>query len=65
MAPEQARGDVKRLDARTDVFGLGAILCEILTGQPPYADADPLEQAMRGDMAGLWRASTGAAPTWS
>ncbi len=36
MSPEQARGDVERVDERSDVFGLGAILCEILTGQPPY-----------------------------
>src|SRR5262245_58872976 len=36
MPPEQARGQVEHLDERCDVFGLGAILCEILTGQPPY-----------------------------
>ena len=36
MPPEQARGDVERMDERSDVFALGAILCEILTGQPPY-----------------------------
>ena len=39
MPPEQARGDVDAMDERSDVFALGAILCEILTGQPPYAGA--------------------------
>jgi tRNA A-37 threonylcarbamoyl transferase component Bud32 len=39
MSPEQALGEVDRLDERTDVFGLGAILCEILTGKPPYVGA--------------------------
>ena len=36
MPPEQANGDIANLDRRADVFGLGAILCEILTGMPPY-----------------------------
>jgi serine/threonine-protein kinase len=36
MPPEQARGDTAVLDPRCDVFGLGALLCKILTGHPPY-----------------------------
>ena len=35
MAPEQACGDADGLDERSDVFGLGAVLCEILTGAVP------------------------------
>jgi tetratricopeptide (TPR) repeat protein len=52
MAPEQARGEAHLLDERCDVFGLGAVLCEILTGLPPYtADKGNLrEQASRGDL---------------
>ncbi len=36
MAPEQAVGAVEQVDERSDVFGLGAVLAVILTGQPPY-----------------------------
>jgi WD40 repeat protein/serine/threonine protein kinase len=36
MAPEQARGEISQLDARVDVFSLGAILLEILTGAGLY-----------------------------
>lgn len=39
MPPEQALGQVDSMDERSDVFGLGAILCEILTGDPPYLGA--------------------------
>jgi serine/threonine-protein kinase len=46
MPPEQAQGDVARLDERADVFSLGAILCELLTGEPPYPG--DREAALRG-----------------
>jgi eukaryotic-like serine/threonine-protein kinase len=39
LAPEQAAGQIDRISARTDVFGLGGILFEILTGQPPHEKA--------------------------
>jgi serine/threonine protein kinase len=54
MAPEQADGVLDRLDERTDVFGLGAILCVILTGEPPYTAESGEEvraMASRGALA--------------
>lgn len=41
MAPEQARGDNERVDERSDVFALGALLAFLLTGQPPTLTGEP------------------------
>ncbi len=62
MAPEQLLGQIDRIDARTDVYALGLILHEILTGEPPggvdatwdtlmlrtLGDVPPLAPVVRG-----------------
>ncbi|MBL8768071.1 MAG: serine/threonine protein kinase, partial [Planctomycetes bacterium] len=53
MAPEQARGDDAAVSTRTDVFGLGAMLCEILTGRPPYQARTKAELLLRASKGWL------------
>ncbi|HEX8705413.1 MAG TPA: protein kinase [Myxococcaceae bacterium] len=47
MAPEQARGEVSRLDRRVDVYSLGATLYQVLVGQPPFLGLNALEVVSR------------------
>ena len=51
MSPEQARGECS--DVRSDVFGLGGILCEILTGSPPYRGTNFLDVCFKATQADL------------
>jgi serine/threonine-protein kinase len=58
MAPEQARGNPDDVDQRSDVFGVGALLFEILCGHGPYGEADDpgellLERAAAGEVLGI------------
>ncbi len=43
MSPEQAAGDVKAMDERSDIWSLGAVLYRILTGRPPFTGETPFE----------------------
>ncbi len=56
MAPEQARGKIEDVDERSDIFGLGALLYEILSGDCPYGKGPVnviLKRAAEGDVVSI------------
>ncbi|HEY4221202.1 MAG TPA: cyclic nucleotide-binding domain-containing protein, partial [Myxococcota bacterium] len=53
MSPEQANAEIDKVDERTDIFLLGGVLYELLTGQPPYMGStvvDVVRQAQKANI---------------
>ncbi len=67
MSPEAARGETDALDERTDVFGLGAILYEMLAGRAPFFGKSTeavLAAVLRADLVPPSRRAPGRSIPW-
>jgi serine/threonine-protein kinase len=62
MSPEQARGELSKLGARSDVYSLGATLYCVLTGKPPF-EAEDLGAVLRAAEKGRFRPPTQLEPS--
>ncbi|MBL8915895.1 MAG: serine/threonine protein kinase, partial [Archangium sp.] len=63
MSPEQAAGRHDVIDHRTDVWGVGAILYQVLTGRPPYVGTSPMDclaRILRDDVLPVKELESGA-----